>query len=129
MTPQSIEIEEIGQMDESSREAGVPVFKAENNAGSYIYFAFLESISGLTIYKVESNRYGDFKRLMNRIIDQFQAGEDTQVTFVNVISEWLPKRNLGDVLQGFERETWEAQEGPHEGEEYDVLTGIWRREN
>lgn len=125
--PQPITIEEIGQMDDESQEAGIPVFEARTVADSYMKFAFLESFPGLTVYHIESNRYGDMKRLMNKVVDQFQAGEDTEITFINVITERLPGKNLDEVLTGFEWETWEAQEGPHKGEEYEVLRGVWTR--
>lgn len=120
-----MEIHEVGEMDEQSEEAGIPVFTIRADSGSHMEFAFLESIEGLTVYHVDSVQYGDFKRMMSGVINQFQNGESTKVTFVNVISEWLPRRKLEDVLVGFERYTWEASEGPHEGDKYEVLVGTW----
>ena len=120
-----MEIHEVGEMDEQSAESGIPVFSVVANSGSHMEFAFLESIEGMTVYHVDSVQYGDFSRMMEAVINQFQNGEPTKVTFMNVISEWLPRKNLGDVLEGFERQTWEAREGPHEGDEYEVLVGTW----
>lgn len=115
-----ITVEEIAEMQPDSKEAGVPVFKATCPSESYVTFAFLESVEGVAAYHVYSAQRGDFQRLMDRIVRQFCANDPTQVTFFNVISD-----KLRDVLHGFEEETRVAEEGPHEGEEYDVLVGVW----
>jgi len=121
-----IEVEEVGEMDPESQEAGVPVFKAETRAGSYITFAFLTSVDGMSVYHVDSQRYGDFKRLMDAMCAKFHPGTDkVHVTFFNVVSELMAGKDLDDVLKGFEREERVANEGPHEGDKYDVLTGQW----
>lgn len=123
--PELIEVEEIAEMEPDSEEAGIPVFKATHRSGSYLTFAFLRSIEGVAVYHVHSEQRGDFRRLMDRVVRQFCANNPTQVTFFNVVSELLPGRDLRDVVEGFEEETRVAHEGPHEGDEYQVLVGVW----
>lgn len=120
-----IEFEEIAEMEPDSAEAGIPVFRATTSAGSYITFAFLRSTEGMAVYHVDSRRYGDFKRLMDATLAKFCGHEETQITFFNVVTEFMGGKDLDDVLIGFEREERVAEEGPHEGEKYDVLAGHW----
>lgn len=120
-----IEVEEIAEMEPDSKEAGIPIFKAETNAGSYLTFAFLRSTEGMAVYHVESRRYGDFKRLMDAALAQFCGNTETKITFFNVVTELMGGKDLDDVLIGFEREERVAEEGPYEGEKYDILVGHW----
>lgn len=120
-----IEVEEIAEMEPESKESGIPVFKATTRAGSYLTLAFLRSVEGMAVYHVDSKQHGDFKRLMDAVLAKFEANNPTQVTFFNVVTELMGGKDPDDVLHGFERETREAKEGPHEGEEYEVLIGTW----
>lgn len=120
-----IEVEEIAEMEPDSAEAGIPIFKATTRTGSYLTFAFLRSHEGMAVYHVRSHQHGDFKRLMDAVLSQFQSDDATHVTFFNIVTELMGGRDLDDVLHGFEREMWTAEEGPYKGEDYTVLTGTW----
>lgn len=120
-----IEFAEIAEMDPESTEAGTPVFVAETRAGSYVSFAFLSSVEGVAVYHVVSEQRGDFARLMDAILAKFMGNSATQVTFFNVVTEFMGGRDLDTVLDGFAREERVAEGGPHAGEKYEVLTGTW----
>lgn len=105
MRDDDISLEEIGEMDPSTPDAGAPVFHAKTPEGSFVNFAFLETDDAqVRFFDVQSEKKGDF---------------------ANVITEWLAGRDLDVVLDGFDRRTVEAQRGPYAGDDYDELVGVW----
>lgn len=128
VTEGPVEIGEIAQMEPESEEAGKPVFMARLGQRSYITFAFLDSWDGITVYHAESHRKGRMAALLDAVCKRFMNSKPTQITFANVVSEWTEGRDLRNVLKGFEEETRVAEEGPHEGDKYQVLVGTWEPE-
>jgi len=126
MRDDDVSLDEIGEMDPRTKDAGAPVFQAKTPEGSFVNFAFLEhDVAKVRFFDVQSEKKGDFSRLMDNVLVHFMNGSPTKVVFANVITSWLAGRDLDDVVDGFDRRTVEAVRGPGAGDDYDELVGVW----